>query len=165
MGTSTFDLHLIESLHVTFHFRGVSFPFPNHDSSIISNEAMKHMRMRTRSSSEPGKKPLAFLANGEPTPGATGHVSSVPEPNQVREYNYKQYVFYYSSCWSISGMDGCAHKARSKKVNRMGRDLLSLCLLPRDGHICVTFALPLLYIECTVWSYILHGCLPTLSQR
>ena len=41
--------------------------------------------------------------------------------------------------------------------------VLSLCLLPRDGRICVTFALPLLYIECTVWSYILHGCLPTLT--
>ena len=40
--------------------------------------------------------------------------------------------------------------------------MLSLCLLPHDGHICVMFALPLLYIECTVWSYILHGCLPTL---
>ena len=35
----------------------------------------------------------------------------------------------------------------------------------RRLHFCVTFALPLLYIECTVWSYILHGCLPTLSQR
>ena len=52
----------------------------------------------------------------------TGHVSSVPEPNQVSVYNYKQYVVYYSSRWSISGMDGCAHKARSKKVDQMARD-------------------------------------------
>ena len=30
--------------------------------------------------------------------------------------------FSCSSCWSISGMDGCAHKVRLKKVDRMGQD-------------------------------------------
>ena len=36
---------ILSSSYITFHSGGGSFPFPNHDSNLISNEAMRHMRI------------------------------------------------------------------------------------------------------------------------